>query len=156
SAVGNMLAEMGCVVIDTDDLAHELLAAPNPTYRKVLRRFGRDLVNEPGGPIDRKKLGACIFSDPNTREELNQIMHPAITRLMHRRIREHKKHTQVIAVLVPLLFECELESHFHEVWAVIVDEAMQLQRLKERNRLSDEEAQARIDAQMDQEEKARR
>ena len=152
SAVGSVLQKLGAAVIDTDDLAHELLAAPNATYDAVLETFGSAVLDEAGGPISRAKLGAIVFADPAKRKQLNAIMHGAIVRLMQDRISASK--CPVIAVLVPLLFESSLQRHFHEVWAVVVDSSVQKTRLKERNGLTDEEAQARIDAQLPQSVKA--
>ena len=148
SAVGSMLAKLGAQVIDTDDLAHELLAGQNETYEAILREFGDSIVDAVGGPINRTRLGAIVFGDSTKRAKLNALMHPAIVRLMQSRIKTSK--SKVVVVLVPLLFEGKLQRHFHEVWAIVVDPAAQKARLKERNGLSDEQAQSRIDAQLPQ------
>lgn len=156
SSVSEHLAKKGVLVIDTDDLTHQLLAKPNPTYRAVLARFGDDLATQPGGPIDRKRLGRIIFSNPQAKKDLEGIMHPAINKLMLQQMETHKP-GQVVAVQVPLLFEVGLQhkGYFDEIWTIKVDPAIQLERLMKRNNLTQEEALRRINAQMSQDEKAR-
>ncbi|MBX9695172.1 MAG: dephospho-CoA kinase [Cyanobacteria bacterium] len=154
SSVSAILAEKGILVIDTDEISHRLLASPNPTYEAVLARFGSDLATEPGGPINRKRLGQIIFSNADDRRDLEAIMHPAIDALMLQEMDEHKP-GQIVAVQVPLLFECKLheKGYFDEIWAITVEPAIQLERLMKRNNLTQEEAQKRINAQMSQDEK---
>lgn len=156
SSVSSVLAEKGVLVIDTDDLAHGLLAGPNPTYDAVLARFGAHLVDEPGGPIDRKRLGQIVFSNSDDKRDLEAIMHPAINALMLDEMNQAKP-GQVVAVQIPLLFECKLQEkgYFDEIWAIVVDPDIQLERLMKRNNLTQEEALKRINAQMSQTEKVR-
>lgn len=156
SSVSAKLSEKGVLVIDTDEIAHTLLAKPNSTYDAVLARFGKDLVNEPGGPIDRKRLGQIIFSNLQAKRDLEAIMHPAIDHMMLEQMQEHQP-GQVVAVQVPLLFECNLhkKGYFDEIWAITVKPAIQLERLMKRNNLTQEEALKRINAQMSQNEKAK-
>lgn len=156
SSVSTVLAEKGVLVIDTDELTHRLLAAPNPTYEAVLARFGTHLVNEPGGPIDRKQLGQIVFSNADDKRDLETIMHPAIDAMMLQEMNQAMP-GQVVAVQIPLLFECNLQEkgYFNEIWAIVVDPEIQLERLMKRNNLTQEEALKRINAQMSQAEKAR-
>lgn len=155
NAVGDMVKKLGAEVIDTDDLAHEFLATPNATYHALLARFGADLADVAGGPINRKKLGTMVFGNEAALSDLNAIMHPAIAALLEERLARLKT-VPVVAVLVPLLFECGWQNRFDEVWCVIVDDETQLARLIARNGLSREQAVARINSQMPQKEKARR
>ncbi|HEY9788635.1 MAG TPA: dephospho-CoA kinase, partial [Candidatus Obscuribacterales bacterium] len=157
STIGKMLEQLGVPVIDTDHLAHELLNSPNPTYEQVLACFGKDLADKPGGPINRKKLAAIVFSNEDARKKLNAIMHPAIRRMTRERIASHDK-AQCVAVLVPLLFEVQLESEYHEIWAVLVDPEEQVKRILAdvtRGSQTEADVRARIKSQMPQEKKAR-
>lgn len=155
SLVGKYLSDKGLPVIDTDHLAQELLDSPNPAYQKVLDRFGADLVDKPGGPISREKLARIVFSDAQSRKDLEAILHPAIADLCQERMKALAG-KDIVVVLVPLLFEAGLESKYDEVWCVLVDRDTQVERLKNRNGLSDEQARARINAQWPQEKKAAR
>jgi dephospho-CoA kinase len=141
-------------VIDADHLSHELVNKPGPAYDKILARFGADLAISPGGPIDRKKLGAIVFADSAARTDLEAILHPAIGELQKTRTIELAKTHNIIAVLVPLLFETGSQAKYSAVWAVVVHKEIQIQRLKLRDKLSDEEVVRRIKAQWPQDKKA--
>src|SRR5262249_29239741 len=155
SLVGKYLTDNGVPVIDTDDLSHELVDSPNPAYQKILDRFGPDIVDTPGGPINRVKLAKVVFADAKGRADLEAILHPAIAELCEKRIAALSD-KDIVVVLVPLLFEAGMETKYDEVWCVLVDRDLQLTRLKNRNGLSDEQAKARINAQWPQEKKAAR
>lgn len=154
NAVGDMLRARGAVIIDADDLAHELLRGPNPAYNALLERFGSGIATSEGGPIDRPKLGAIMFNDKVALADVNAIMHPAIAKLMEARMAQVKG-TSLLAVMVPLLFECGWQDRFDEVWCVVVDEKTQIVRLRKRNNLTRKQALARIAAQMPQAQKAK-
>lgn len=154
SLVGRQLQELGVAVIDADHLSHELVNKPGPAYDKILARFGADLAISPGGPIDRKKLGAIVFADSAARTDLEAILHPAIGELQKTRTIELAKTHNIIAVLVPLLFETGSQAKYSAVWAVVVHKEIQIQRLKLRDKLSDEEVVRRIKAQWPQDKKA--
>jgi dephospho-CoA kinase len=154
SLVGRQLQELGVAVIDADHLSHELVNNPGPAYDKILARFGADLAISPGGPIDRKKLGAIVFADSAARTDLEAILHPAIGELQKTRTIELAKTHDIVAVLVPLLFETGSQTKYSAVWAVVVHKEIQIQRLKLRDKLSDEEVVRRIKAQWPQDKKA--
>ncbi len=154
SLVGRQLQELGVAVIDADHLSHELVNNPGPAYDKILARFGADLAISPGGPIDRKKLGAIVFADSAARTDLEAILHPAIAELQKTRTIELAKTHDIVAVLVPLLFETGSQAKYSAVWAVVVHKEIQIQRLKLRDKLSDEEVVRRIKAQWPQDKKA--
>ena len=77
STVAKMMAERGAHVVDADKVAHELMAPGEPVYDDVVRLFGRSIVNENDGTIDRKKLGELVFGSGRI-QELNAIVHPAV------------------------------------------------------------------------------
>lgn len=157
SVVSKYLKRKRALVIDTDEIAHLLLAGPNPTYDAVIARFGAEIATCPDGPIDRKKLGRIVFSDPQAKQDLENITHPAIDANMLAAMAKHRP-GQVVVVQIPLLFECGIDKkgYFDEIWAITVDPAIQLERLMKRNNLTQEDALRRINSQMSQEEKAKR
>lgn len=145
----------GFNVIDTDKLTHELLDSPNPAYDKVLAEFGPELVDTVGGPINRARLAAVVFSDAAKRRQLEQILHPAVRALCEERIRSLPPNS-IVFVEVPLLFEAKLENHYDETVALTVAPDVQMVRLLQRPNMSEPQAKARIAAQLPQHEKARR
>lgn len=155
SLVGQQLQKLGVGVFDVDHLTHELLNNPGPTYDQVIARFGADIAPVSGGPIDRKKLGAIVFSNADARRDLEAIMHPAIAELRNQRIQQMAKSHTIVAVLVPLLFETNSQDQYNETWMVSVHEDIQLVRVMVRDGVSEEEAQRKIDAQWPQSQKAK-
>ncbi len=80
SSVLAMLAELGAQVIDADRVTHELQQPGQPVYAAIVAEFGPGILAEPGGPIDRRALGAIVFADPAALRRLEQIVHPAVHR----------------------------------------------------------------------------
>jgi dephospho-CoA kinase len=161
STVGRTLAEAGVLVIDTDDLAHELTAGPSPAYDAILQRFGADVASSPGGPIDRKRLGGKVFADDKALADLEGILHPAILTLVKTRANQALA-GQDVAVLVPLLFEKNWHlveeggrRFFNECWCIVVTRARQIEFLCTRNGISQQEAETLIDKQWSTERKAK-
>ena len=77
SVVASLLRDREYPVLDADALTHELLEPGQAVYDEVVREFGRGIL-APGGAVDRKKLGAIVFADPQKRKRLEQIIHPRI------------------------------------------------------------------------------
>lgn len=107
------------------------------------------------GTLNRAKLGEIVFQDPVALQTLNNLTHPAIRQEIKNRMysMEQEEPKRLIIVDIPLLFESGLETLFHEIVVVYVPREVQITRLMERNRLSLEEAEARLNAQMDIEQK---
>ena len=83
STVLAILQELGAHVIDADRVTHELQAPGEPVYDTIVAEFGAGILAEPGGPIDRRALGAIVFSDPAALRRLEQIVHPAVRARIH-------------------------------------------------------------------------
>ena len=135
-------------VIDTDRIAHEVMRPGQEAYKNVVDAFGASIL-QPDLSIDRKVLGRLVFADPLLRAKLNEITHPAIRSVWQRereeRARTHPTH--FLAVMIPLLFECELEQMFSAVWCVGASRVTQLNRLQARG-FSEMEATQRLASQM--------
>jgi dephospho-CoA kinase len=148
STLADGLRARGWHVIDTDAIAHQVLLPAGAAYKNVVDAFGSSIL-QPDQSIDRKVLGRLVFSDPLLRAKLNEITHPAIRSVWQRereeRARTHPTH--FLAVMIPLLFECELEQMFSAVWCVGASRVTQLNRLKDRG-LSEREAAQRIASQL--------
>jgi len=157
STVAKLLTERGANLIDLDKIAREVVEPGQPALHAIAERFGQAVL-QPDGSLDRKKLGAVVFSDLEERKALEAITHPAIRAVMKERMTryEAEEPDRLVVVDVPLLFESKLESYFEQVMVVYVPRETQLRRLIERDALTPEEAEKRLAAQMDIEEKKRR
>jgi dephospho-CoA kinase len=157
STVAKLLTERGALLIDLDKIAREIVEPGEPALRLIAQRFGQAVLQEDGS-LDRKKLGQIVFADAAERKALESITHPAIRAVMKQRMADYDRDypRRLTVVDVPLLYESELTSYFEQVMVVYVPREEQLQRLIERDKLSVEEAERRLAAQMDIEEKKRR
>jgi dephospho-CoA kinase len=155
STVTAMLRDMGAVVIDADQAAHEVYAPGTPGFDAVVREFGADFVRD--GVIDRGLLGGLVFADEEARLRLNAIVHPLVRDWMAERTREaFDAGAQIVVQDIPLLFEGGLESLFSSVILVWTPAELQLERLTRGRGLPPERARAMIAAQMPIDEKRRR
>lgn len=153
STVLRILRELGAEIIDADRVAREVMARGGPAYEAVVRAFGRDILR-PDGEIDRARLAQKVFSQPEALKRLEAIVHPAVFEEVKRRIARSEK--PVIALEAIKLLEAGLSiTMCDEVWAVLVDRDVQLQRLRRRG-MSEAEALRRMAAQLSPEEYARR
>jgi len=159
STVLGMLARLGALTLSADEIAREVLARNRPAYREVVERFGPRMV-DPGGEIARSALAELIFDDREAREELNRITHPHIIRSMKAhidRFRANPPHpSAVLAVEIPLLFECGLDEMVDQVLLVAAEQEAQVGRLTSRSGVTREEALRRIGSQMPIEAKVER
>ncbi|GIO88441.1 dephospho-CoA kinase [Paenibacillus faecis] len=157
STVSQMLVGRGAALIDADVIAREIMEPGHPVLAEVVKRFGREILL-PDGRLDRKKLGAIVFSDSGKRKTLEAITHPAIRAEMKERMAaiEAAEPRRLVVADIPLLFESGLEGLYEEIMVVYVPRPIQLERLVLRDRLTLEQAEARLQAQMDIEEKRER
>jgi len=148
STLAEMLRAKGWHVIDTDRIAREVLEPGRAAYKNVVDAFGSSVL-QTDKSIDRKVLGRLVFADPTLRAKLNEIAHPVIRSVwQHEREERARTHpTQSLAVMIPLLFECELEKAFTTVWCVGASRTTQFHRLEARG-LGPVEAAQRVDSQM--------
>ncbi len=152
SLVGRLLEQMSIPVIDTDKVVHDLLNGDTPTRAKVIERF-RPEIQQDDGTINRRALGGIVFSDSEARKELEAIVHPAVRTECRRRI-DTLAGEAIVAVLVPLLFEAGMREEYDETWAVVTSEPVLKERLKQRDKIGDEDVERRLRAQWAQSKKA--
>lgn len=157
STVSRALRDLGAIIIDADEVAHTIIEPGKPAWEDIVEHFGSGVLN-PDQTIDREKLGAIVFNDPERLQELNQITHPRVGEQFKQMIKNIKNQQSdaVLFIEVPLLYETHMDRICDEIWVVWVDEETQIQRLMKRDGLSREDALKRIDAQMSLDEKARR
>jgi dephospho-CoA kinase len=156
SVVSRILKKEGAYLIDADQIARELVQPGTPSWKEVVRAFGKGIVQKRGG-IDRKKLAARIFADPEQRHLLNRIIHPRIKEEMGRRLKAigQKDPEAIVVIDAPLLIETGDHREMDKVIVVISTEAQQVERLREREGMDREEAKGVIVSQISTEEKVR-
>lgn len=154
SFVSGMLAELGCRVLDADETAREVVEPSSPALQDIVAVFGPGILHEDGS-LDRSRLGAIVFADADKRATLNSILHPYIIAEQDERLREWETaDPNAIAVVdAALMIESGGYKRFDKLIVVHCREDVQLQRVMARNKLSREEAERRIAAQMPQDEK---
>lgn len=155
TTVSQMLAELGAVVINADELGHELYQPNSPAYREVIAAFGKSIL-KPDGEIDRQKLGQLVFVDSAALTRLNQITHPRIYEIAKQKIEEYRERgVKVVALEAALLLEAGWKPLVDQVWVTTAPEATIVKRLKSTRGLSEQQILTRLHSQMPQEEKTK-
>ncbi len=157
STVSQMFAHLGARVIDADLLAREVVMPGQPAYTKIVDTFGPGVVQE-SGHLDRKALGAIVFTDGARRKRLEEITHPAI-RMHQQRILsalEEEAFEGIVIWDVALLFESGEVDRMDRVVVVYSDPETERARLMARDGSSEADASLRIASQMPITEKAKR
>lgn len=152
TTVANIFRSFGARVIDADKIAHGLLIPGSQTYAKIIRNFGPAILKK-DKTIDRRRLSAIVFEDKKKRNKLNNIIHPQVTRIIKRRIRDSS--SKVIVLDVPLLIEAGLINLVDKLIVVKIDPKKQIVRLAAKTSLGKDEILKRINAQIAQNRKIR-
>jgi dephospho-CoA kinase len=155
STVGEMFVELGCRLIDSDRITHELLEPGQVVHAAVVREFGPRILT-PDGTIDRRVLGNIVFKeDPQARERLNGLVHPAVIRRQQEWLKEvEAQDPHAIAIVdAALMIEAGTYKNYDRIIVVTCRPEIQKQRLRLRSTLSEDQIDARIRAQMPLEEK---
>jgi dephospho-CoA kinase len=153
SAVADLLAEHGAVLIDADRIAREVVEPGGPAYQPLVDRFGPAIVDA-DGKIDRPALAAIVFPDPAALADLNAITHPAIGAEMARR-KDAAAGTDAVVVLDIPLLRAEHRETMSLDSVVVVDTPVEtaLTRLVEIRGMIKEDAEARMAAQVSREDR---
>ncbi len=138
----------GLPILDADLYARQALTGDS--LAKLRDRYGK-LIFDDQGNLDRRKLGAIVFESEIERQWLERLIHPYVQECLIAEA-QHLEPSTVVMV-IPLLFEAKMEDLVTETWAIACDPQQQLQRLINRNHLSESEALQRISSQMSQSEK---
>ena len=155
STVTEFLRQQGYQVIDADQVVHELQEPGGRLYQALLSTFGPAILQE-DGRLDRPKLGAMIFGNPDLLAQSSQLQNEIIREELAGRRDLLAEMEDIFFMDLPLLFELQYEDWFDQIWLVDVTEKTQLSRLMTRNALSQEEAEKRIAAQLSLQEKRKR
>jgi dephospho-CoA kinase len=151
SEVSRRLASYGAAVIDADMVAREVVAAGTPGLAEVVREFGQEVLRA-DGTLDRDRLGELVFADESLRNKLNGIVHHRVGERMAE-LERQADGAAIIVLDIPLIAENHLEGGFDLVVVVDVPVRVQVDRLMRERGMSQESAEARINAQSTREER---
>lgn len=156
SLAARLFQQRGAFLIDADSVARQVVMPGSPGLQRVVEAFGPGVVDS-FGALDRKKLGAAVFSDAQLRTTLDAILHPLILDAVFSAQQDLKQqgYAGIVIADVPLLYECGLQTRFDATVLVYTDPATQMKRLQERNGLAPAQARQRLSAQMAIEDKRR-
>lgn len=146
STVARLLSERGLAVVDTDDLAREVVEPGQLALDDIRREFGPDLL-DPSGRLRRPELARLVFAEPEARKRLEAILHPRIRDRWRREVEEWRAAGRPAgAVVIPLLFEIDAAAQFDVTICVACTEPTQQGRFRSRG-WTTAEAAARVRAQ---------
>ncbi|RCJ18016.1 dephospho-CoA kinase [Nostoc minutum NIES-26] len=139
-------------ILDADIYARDAVTLGSPILEAIAQRYGKQILLADGS-LNRQKLGEIIFQHPDERNWVEGLIHPYVGDRFLKEI-AHIRMNQTLVLVIPLLFEAQMTNLVTEIWVVSCSESQQLQRLIQRNHLSREQAQARINSQLSLEQKA--
>jgi dephospho-CoA kinase len=154
SSVASALQELGALVLKADEVARDASLPGQPAHAEIVKEFGPEILSA-DGTINRQRLASVVFSDPDRRSRLEEIIHPRVRRAEEEFIEQHRD-AGLVVLDIPLLFETGAEQLCDRVAVVTVGEEERFQRLKSSRGMSREEIARRLAAQMPQEDKVRR
>jgi dephospho-CoA kinase len=153
--VATRLREAGVPVVDADALSREVVAPGTPGLAAVRKRFGPDAVRS-DGTMDRVRIGHLVFRDKRARQDLEGIIHPAVQKAIDTFFEKLPKKTPFAVADIPLLYETGRAGQFDVVILAACPREMQIDRVMARDRLSREDAERRLAAQLPIAEKIKR
>jgi len=154
SVIAMVLEELGCYIFHADKEAHCLMEPGKAAYKKIVRHFGKSILNE-DKTINRPKLGKRVFSDKKQRQFLNSLIHPAVHRQRIQLINklEKEKKYKIFISEAALTIEAGFAYFFDKIIVVYCGKDIQIRRLMERDGISEAEARKKISSQKPLEEK---
>lgn len=144
SLAAEFLRQCGAAVIDADSLGHQVLEPGGAAYADVVAAFGREFLR-PDGSIDRRRLGAHVFADPQRLQQLNALTHPAIDAAVRRQLDEFRRRGEGVAVIESaLLFQTALQELTDEDWLIVAPREKLLRRAAKRDRCDPQQIEKRL------------
>lgn len=156
STVAKIIGEFGAPVLDADKVAHTAYAVDGPAYGAVVAAFGERIL-APDRTVDRRKLGAIVFGNPEQLNKLTSIVWPATfdgIRVNVNRLRKDGARLPII-VEAAILIEANWQPLFDEIWLVRASREKVIERIERERGLKPAETEARIRAQLSDAERAK-
>lgn len=141
STVARDFTALGVPCIDADQTARDVVEPGEPALAAIVQHFGRDIL-QPDGTLDRRRLREKVFAEPAARAWLNQLLHPLIRERMLQQCQQAQG--PYCLLMVPLLFENQLQSLVQRTLVIDVDEATQIRRTMQRDNTTEEQVRAII------------
>ena len=154
STVSELLTAYGFKVVDADVASRKAVKKGSKGLDQIREKFGQEAIDD-NGEMNRKYVGELVFNNPEQRIELNKIVHPIVREIMEEEKNHYLNEGYNVIMDIPLLFENDLQDTVDEVWVVYTSESIQIERLMERNDLSQEDAKARVYSQISIDKKSR-
>jgi len=154
SSVSTMFAELGCLIIDADQLSRKLVEPDAPAWKRIVKLFGKDALNR-DRTLDRKKIAGIIFEDGAKRKLLNSILHPLIIKEEERLVKEaaSRGDHRIAIVSAALMIETGTYKRFEKIVVVACSKEIQIERIMKREKVTRKEALQRWSAQLSSREK---
>lgn len=154
TTVANMLRELGAPIIDFDLIARLVVEPGKPAWKEIVEYFGKQVLKKDNS-LDRKKVSKIVFRDMEKRKKLEGFTHPRIHEEFVKQVDEiaKKDPNAIIQVAIPLLIELNLQYMFHKTLVVYIPQEKQIERLIERDGISEDEAKNILKAQLPIDEK---
>ena len=152
STASQILGELGAEVIDADQVGHRIYLPDTPAWREIVATFGEGVL-APDRTIDRTKLGPLVFSNPDALRQLNAIAHGKIFSYIQGQIdyMRQKQATRVVVVEAAILLEAGWQALVDQIWVVVTEVEVAIARLKAYKNFTEDQARARIAAQLSNE-----
>ncbi len=156
STVAKTLNELGARVLDADKIGHEIYLPGGPAYDNVVAAFGKRIL-APDGTIDRKLLGPIVFADPAALKRLNAIVHPRMFARMREMVGDIRSGGERAPIVIEaaILIEANWMPLFDEIWLVVASRDNVVRRIERDRGLKPEQTEARIRAQLPDDERRR-
>jgi dephospho-CoA kinase len=130
STAAGFLSSLGARVVDTDEIAREIVRPGQPALAEIKREFG-EKVSLPDGSLDRAALAEKVFADDSLRKKLEAILHPRIRQMWQVQVAEWRaENCPLVVVVIPLLFETQAENQFDKIICAACSPASQGERLR--------------------------
>ncbi|BAQ65097.1 dephospho-CoA kinase [Geminocystis sp. NIES-3709] len=154
STVSNYLQEKYLIpILDADLIAKNAVVINSPIFNDIVDRYGKNILLN-NGSLNREKLGNIIFNNKTEKLWLENKIHPFVKEYLKNKIKDLSN--PIIVLSIPLLFEAKMTNLVNNIWVVTCDFYTQIDRLKNRNNLTEEEAISRINSQMSLKEKVKK
>lgn len=157
SVVAEVFRSLGCYVQNADRTAHQLMEPGKPAWKEIVAHFGKGILNKDQS-INRSRLGAVVFADEKERGFLNTVLHPRVMEKKKETVCRLRKEGQykIFISEAALTFEAGFAAFFDRIVVVYCQREVQIKRLMERDKITREVAERKIESQMSSDEKVRR
>lgn len=154
TVMGILATEYHARILIADEMGHAAMEKGSTAYGAIIERFGRGILLSDGA-VDRARLADIIYEDDTKREELNHIIHPFVYREIAKKIKEWEKEPLVV-LETAILFETGCDKLCDEVWGILTDMEIRIQRLMSSRGYTRKKAESIMDKQMSETELSNR